>query len=288
VTRIESDCNHELLTAEEEKQLAETIQKARKVYDLLITRQITLDAYEQLQSDAQTARDTLISQNRRLVASLAAHYHPRPPLSIDDLISEGNLALLAAIQRFEPDQGRFTTYAGYHINQAIISFLNSQTSMISIPTYLIGDATEVRKAIHEMETLLEREPTIPEIAKYTQKAEQRIKTILSAIQCRYAHTTSLDTSMDENDRPIAIEDFKTALPPDIVAERTRDNVIASYLESILTPRELLIVKLYFGISYDRRQTLREIGKTLGLTKERIRQIINESKRKVQEVLSQEI
>lgn len=285
---IESDCDHEILTADEETQLAETIQEAAKSYDLLITSRITLNEYEKLQTSARIARDTLVSQNRRLVASLATHYHPRPPLSIDDLISEGNLALLAAIQRFKPSQGRFTTYAGYDINQAMVRFLSSQTSMISVPAYLIEDFAEVRSAIRELKTQLERDPTVSEIAKYTGKVEKRIRTILAAIQCRYAHVASLDTSMNENERPIAIEDFKAVLPLDRIAEKTRDKAIFKHLKSTLNPREFRVIKLYFGFGQDRSRTLQEVGDILGLTRERIRQIINESKVKVHTVLSKEL
>jgi RNA polymerase sigma factor (sigma-70 family) len=284
--KIEADCSHDLLTHEQSEQLAADIYRANKSYEHLVANEITLAEYDEIQSKARKARDTLVSQNRRLVASIAMQYNPRPPMTHDDLLSEGMLALMAAIQRFEPNKGKFTTHAGYYIHQAIITYLNTQTTMVTVPVYLAEESSEVNKAKQKLFVKFGREPTIKEIASFTDKSTKKVKTILAAMKCRFGFTSSLD-AVNEEDQSFSVEDTKTASPEKALEAQTQKAWILKKM-GCLPERSQQVIKLYYGIDEGRKRTLAEVGQILGLTRERIRQILFDAKTKIREAMEEEL
>ncbi len=287
--RLETKLDHRILTDAEEQKLAKTIQNVRKAYDKLVAGQ-TLAEYERAQAVASIAREQLVTCNRRLVASIAARYKPKPPLTLDDLIAEGTVGLVHATAKFSPTHARFTTYAGYYIHQAILAFLNSQ-SLIVIPIYLMDEINEVNRTIKEFMDGTGREPHVDEISKLTGIPTKRVLTTLMARRCRYGQISSIDVVIGEengSDRTFIFKDNSVPLPSESLEKFSQAKWLGNHLDSALDARAAKIVKLYYGIGYDDPKTLHEVGKIVGVTRERIRQILNKSKLKMRDSINNEL
>jgi RNA polymerase primary sigma factor len=264
-----------LLTAEEELDLAIRIekgQKARRKADSLQGRSTAFERrkYNPVIEDGIRAREQLIKANTRLVVSIAKRFIGRG-VAFLDLIQEGNLGLMKAVEKYDYKLGfRFSTYATWWIRQSISRAISDQARTIRIPVHMNDRVRELYKASHELEQELGRQPNIEELAKRLGLSVHKAQWIL-----KVAWTPiSLETPVgDEEDSELGmfIEDKVSTTPMQAAYQSMLKEKLAEFLTS-LTPREARVLRLRFGLDDGRVYTLEEIGDKFGLTRERIRQI----------------
>ena len=225
---------------------------------------------QNLNYKGKDALQKLTDSNLRLVVSVAKK-HINRGLGILDLIQEGNIGLLKAIRKFDYRRGfKFSTYATWWIRQGITRALADQSRTIRIPVHLVESLNKVTRIQRQLTQEYNREPTIDEISKASGLPKAKINTVLSAS----SRPVSLATLIgDDSTTEIGnlIEDKSSDAPPDAVSKDMTKDEINSLLDNLST-REKLVIQLRFGLSDGKNRTLEEIGKMLGLTRERIRQI----------------
>ncbi len=269
-----------LLTAEEEVALATRLEAGAeagvKVAELISSDGwTTMDRVEQRMlrravSDGDRARGELTSANLRLVVSIAKRYVGRS-VPILDLIQEGNLGLMRAVEKFDYTKGfKFSTYATWWIRQAITRAIADQSRTIRVPVHMVESINKVVRAQRTMLQKLEREPTLAELAEAVDLPEEKVGEILRIAQ---QDPLSLDSPIgDEDDTSMA--DFipdKGAAPLDVAARKLLAKAVQEVLDD-LSDRESEVVRLRFGLVDGRPRTLEEVGREFGVTRERIRQI----------------
>ncbi len=264
-----------LLTAEEELDLAIRIEKgqqAKKKKTLLrghqnITKRRKLEVGIE---DGQRAREHLIKANTRLVVSIAKRYMGRG-VAFLDLIQEGNLGLMKAIEKYDHTRGfRFSTYATWWIRQTITRALSDQGRTIRVPVHMIDRIRQLFRANRELEQKLGRQPTIEELADDIDIPVQRVKWIMKVSWL----PLSLESPIgDEDDSELGyfIEDDVSPTPMQIAYQSILKDKMEEIL-STLTPREARVLRLRYGLTDGTTYTLEEVGRKFGLTRERIRQI----------------
>ena len=244
-----------LLTQEEEKQLA--VRCAR--------------------GDEDAIRK-MVNSNLRLVVSVAKRYAGRG-LPFLDLIQEGNLGLMKAAEKFEPDRGfRFSTYATWWIRQSITRAIADQGRVIRIPVHLVESINRVKKTTGELLRKNGREPTAEEIAVRLDMEPDRVRELLQLAQ----DPISLETPVgEEEDAHLEdfIQDEEAGVPVDEAGRELLRRELANVLKS-LTPREERVLTLRFGLEDGQARTLEELGKEFNVTRERIRQIEAKALRKL--------
>ncbi|MFT4657803.1 MAG: RNA polymerase primary sigma factor [Candidatus Aldehydirespiratoraceae bacterium] len=268
----------DLLTVDDERRLAQLIEEGKIAAEKIdaagedgakletIEERMLLRAVKR----GERAKSELTQANLRLVVSIAKRYSGRG-MQLLDLVQEGNLGLMRAVDKFDYTKGfKFSTYATWWIRQAITRSIADQARTIRIPVHMVEHMNRVTRAKRTMHQELEREPTIDEIAQRVQLEPDKVRELL-----RYSQDPlSLDSPVGEEDESNLgdfIQDESADNPADAAARVMLSNAVGEVLNE-LSEREQEIVRLRFGLDGGQTKTLEEVGKAFGVTRERIRQI----------------
>ena len=231
------------------------------------------------------ARKMMIQSNLRLVINIAKRY-THLGLPIMDLIEEGNMGLMKAVEKFDPRKGyRFSTYGAWWVKQYITRAIANQGKTIRVPVYMVETISRLRKVQEHLTQKLGRKPRTSELAKAMKLPVKKIKEITEQI----SRTTSLDAPVGEDDSGEfidLIEDETSVSPVEEFTKVMRHERVKDLLEK-MNKREQEILSLRFGLQYGVTHTLSETAKRFGITRERVRQIENAAMRKLRSYLAAE-
>ena len=248
----------------------------------LLSAQEEKDLARQIAKGDVRARDHMVRANLRLVVNIARGYTGKG-LGLQDLIEEGNLGLLRAVEGFDPDVGtRFSTYASYWIKQSIKRALINSAKTIRIPAYMVELLSKWRRATVRLTEELRRNPTPEEVARLLGLPKRKLPIIKKAIQI-YNSTPQSDQSDSGWSLGEMVMDDRMRSPADTMLE----NDVLRHVKSMMhdmDEREASVLKMRFGLENTDPHTLKEIGEKLGLTRERVRQIETEALKRLGEGL----
>jgi RNA polymerase sigma factor (sigma-70 family) len=277
-----------LLTAEDEVRLAKTIEAGREAQERLDSGEVIdnneIAALEQRVRDGQGAFDHFVAANLRLVVSVAAQFSKRSTLDLGELIQEGNLGLLRAVEKFDWRRGyKFSTYATWWIRQAIQRGVAGSERTIRLPVALHDALVKVRAASARLEAETGREPTVEELAQATRLTTDKVQRALEG-----------DHSMTSLDRPVGFDSDASDLgefvaisddsPADEVVERTFMQDLFEMARDRLDERAWYVLQRRYGLDGRQTLTLDALGRELSLSRESVRKIENQALSRLQEEL----
>ncbi len=262
-----------LLTPEEEVALAQRIERGRQAERRLAQGNLPPEErrrLEEIAADGRAAQDHLILANTRLVISVAKKYLGRG-LPLSDLIQEGNIGLIRAVRKFDWRRGhKFSTYATWWIRQAVTRAIADQSRTIRVPVHMGDQINKLLRLQQQLAQELGREPTVEELAEAMAIPPSRVEQLLQMAR----QPVSLEAPTDNEEESVLgdfIEDRGTASPSEAVSQQMLREILHEALAT-LSPREVRILKLRYGLVDGRMYTLEEVGRKLGVTRERVRQI----------------
>jgi len=273
-----------LLNMSEEVDLAKRIERGKESNKEMIRHngdcppELRLQFQEQI-TDGQMAREHLIKANTRLVVSVAKRYIGRG-VPFLDLIQEGNLGLMKAVEKYEYQRGfRFSTYATWWIRQTITRAIADQGRTIRVPVHMVDRIRQLYKTSHEIEQKLGREPTIEELAAAIDTPVNKVDWMLQVSWLPLSLESPINDDDEESELGNFVEDTISPTPIQSTYSRLLRDKIEEVLET-LPPREARILRLRYGLENGRNYTLEEVGAKFGLTRERIRQIEGKALRRL--------
>ena len=232
------------------------------------------DPWRIAQQRSQQAREVMITANLRLVVSIAKQF-AQPGMPLLDLIQEGNLGLMRAVEKFDPSRGyKFSTYASWWIRAYIARALFEQGRTVRVPAYLSEVSGRVKRAYQQLQSAHERPPTPAEVAEAVGLAAEKVRLILELNQ-QVVSLEDLGRNYPEAASPMRPGLFSMSPLQSSPVEATLQQDLNAHLQQlleVLTARERQIIMLRFGLGGEREHTLEEIGKHFELSRERIRQI----------------
>ncbi len=262
-----------LLTAEEEVELAQRIERGRMAREELARGNVSTRRRTDLRrliEDGWGAREHLITANSRLVISVAKKYMGRG-VPFLDLIQEGNIGLIRATKKFDYRRGhKFSTYATWWIRQAVTRAIADQGRTIRVPVHMGDQINKLLRVQHQLTQRLGREPSVEELAQALDVPPKKVENMIQVAR----RPLSLETPTDDEEDSVLgdfIED-EEAPPPD---DSATYNLLREHLEEVLNtlpPREVRILQLRYGLLDGQAYTLEEVGRKMGVTRERVRQI----------------
>ena len=236
----------------------------------LLTPEEEIDLAQRIKKGDERAREQMIKANLRLVISIAKRYM-NLGIPLSDLIEEGNIGLMRAVDKFDPSKGfRFSTYGAWWIKQSVSRAIVDQGKMIRIPVYMNEELARYKKAVEQLTHKLKRKPRVPEIAKKMQIGVDKVRELNQCV----AKMSSLDAPIGEDGEGQfidVVEDTTVEAPHEeletfLNKERTTD------LLGMMSEREREVLEMRYGIINGEKKTLADIAKKLGVSRERVRQV----------------
>jgi RNA polymerase primary sigma factor len=262
-----------LLTPKEELEITKRIERGRLAREELANRDINFESRRELRKtieDGWKARDHLIRANARLVISVAKKYMGRG-VPFLDLIQEGNIGLMRAAKKFEYQRGyKFSTYATWWIRQAITRAIADQGRTIRIPVHMGDQVSRMLRVQNQLKQQYSRDPTISELAEFLEVTPQKVEQMMQL--ARRPLSLQMPIGDEEDDMLGDFIEDQSSPEPDISAIQ---NLLSEHLETVLEklpPREARILQLRYGLINGQNLTLNEVGRKMGVTRERVRQI----------------
>ena len=235
----------------------------------LLTREEERELARRKDEGDELAKKKLIESNLRLVMAITRNY-TKASVPLLDLIQEGNLGLIRAVEKFDYKLGyKLSTYATWWIRQAITRALADQGRTIRLPVHVADQVRRLLRARRQLAQKYNREPTLAELAHETQQSEERVRELLELVE----NPVSLETPVGDGESLYGdlIEDVNALAPHEQSAEQARGRELAGALDQ-LNPRMRRVLALRFGLDGEHPQTLEEVGSQLGITRERVRQL----------------